>query len=97
MYRVDSGVDPLDLQELAEKVGARLYWAVGRCQHGFSAYYGCRSCEGGFADDVHMFANLRSDPARLSDGRDAVAVSDDGWDVSYIPSHFQHLLDAEGA
>lgn len=83
MTRIDNDIDWCEMMKIAETRGLKVVYRVGRCQHGRTRQQCCTSCEGGYVDDMHTFANI-GNVARL-DGRAMIAVSDDGEDVIYIP------------
>lgn len=84
MTRIDSPFGASDL----ERSGLPLVWRVARCQHGYTRNQTCMSCEGGYVDDTHAFANI-GETARSVHGNALMAVTDDGESVCYVPKRFQ--------
>lgn len=90
MTRIDNDMDWSELEKLAVRSGVQLTFRVARCQHGYTRDQQCNSCEGGYVDDTHTFANIGN--CAQYNGRACVAVSDDGCDVAYIAARYQGRL-----
>jgi hypothetical protein len=70
--------DWCELEKLAKKLGIKVQYRRARCEHGKTPDQTCRDCEGGYVQDTSVYANLPADVM-------AVAVSDDGSDVAFLP------------
>ena len=83
MRRIDDAMDWVELEKLAETLGAKITYRRARCQHGKTPSQTCGDCEGGYVDDTHVFANVGN--VRIApDGRALIAISDDAEDVAYV-------------
>ena len=88
MTRIEHDYDASQIDNLAIEMGIRTGWRRGRCEHGKTPEKVCRCCEGGYMQDTHYFANLPDVAVDTAGGR-LCGVSDDGYDVAYIPAPFQ--------
>lgn len=84
MVRIDSrltcGLTGDDVAKIAKAIGVKPRWNASRCEHGKTRLQACVSCQGGYVDDTHPFANI---------GNACVAAETcDGFDVCWI--HERH-------